>query len=193
MSRIGSPFVVAIASAAVTAAVVGGVAIAQTGSSVITACVAENSGNVRIVSSASDCRPNEATTTWNQQGPQGPQGPQGFQGLQGPQGPQGQQGPAGTARAWGEWSDVQDRLINEPAPGTSVEQFDTGRYCVRVEGLNLGQSLGIVATLHSGGARQGEAIGFNRGVAGCPAPGIELRIWDAQGQPVDRTFFFIVP
>ena len=71
MNRLKSPFVAAVVSAALTAVVVGGVAIAQTGSSVITACVAENSGNVRIVNSASDCKPNETSQTWNQQGPQG--------------------------------------------------------------------------------------------------------------------------
>ena len=82
MRNLKSPVVAAIASAALTASVVGGVAIAQT-SGEITACVAENSGNVRIVRSANDCKPNESSTFWSQQGPQGPQG------LQGEPGPAG--------------------------------------------------------------------------------------------------------
>lgn len=73
-----SPVVAAIVSAVATASVVGGVAMAQTSASaVITACVAESNGNVRIVSNASDCKANERLTTWNQQGPQGLPGPPG--------------------------------------------------------------------------------------------------------------------
>jgi len=66
-----------------TAAVVGGVAIAQTSSAVITACVADNSGNVRIVGSANDCKPNETLMSWNQQGPQGEPGSDGADGRDG--------------------------------------------------------------------------------------------------------------
>lgn len=100
MSRFKSPVVVAVASAALTASIAGGVAMAQT-SGTITACVADNSGNVRIVGSSADCKPNEMATAWSQQGPQGPQGPQGVPGPQGPhgvpgpEGPQGPQGPTG--------------------------------------------------------------------------------------------------
>lgn len=95
MSKLKSPIVTAIASAALTAAVVGGVAIAQTSSSVITACVAENTGNVRIVASASACRPNETSRTWNQQGPQGPAGRDGVDGTDGADGTDGTNGVSG--------------------------------------------------------------------------------------------------
>ena len=78
MGRFKSPVIAAIASAVLTATVVGGVAIAQTSAEAkITACVAENSGNVRIIQSSDNCKPNEVKTTWNQQGPVGPAGPQG--------------------------------------------------------------------------------------------------------------------
>lgn len=81
MNRFKSPVLAAVASAALTAGVVGGVAMAQTNTpAVITACVAENSGNVRIVDNASACKPNESSTFWHQQGPQGEQGEQGPQG-----------------------------------------------------------------------------------------------------------------
>ncbi len=79
MGRLKSPVVAAIASAVLTATVVGGVAIAQTSTSSaeIIACVAENSGNVRIVRGGDDCKPNEVKTFWNQQGPAGPPRPAG--------------------------------------------------------------------------------------------------------------------
>ncbi len=78
MTRFTSPFLCAIAGSVVTAVIVGGVAIAQTSTTgVITACVAESTGNVRIVGSATDCKANERSTSWNQQGPQGQPGPTG--------------------------------------------------------------------------------------------------------------------
>ncbi len=105
MSRLKSPFVAAIASAALTASVVGGVAIAQTATSpVITACVAENSGNVRIVKSTTDCKANETVTTWNQQGETGPQGIPGTAGADGVSG----------------WTQVQSE-------GVSVAPYTYGR------------------------------------------------------------------
>lgn len=191
MSTLKSPIVAAIASAALTAGVVGGVAIAQTSTpTVVTACVAEGSGNVRIVSSASDCRSNETTTSWNQQGPQGLQGPQGPQGAEGPT---GATGPAGTARAWGEWSDFHDALINGPAPGVTVERVQTGSYCVKVDGVNLLFGHGIVATLHGGASRAGYGIGWNRGSGRCTYGAIDVYVSDAAGQDADASFFFMVP
>jgi hypothetical protein len=96
MSTRKSPLVAAIASAALTATLVGGVAIAQTSSpAVITACVSNSNGNVRIVARADECKTNETGLAWNQQGLQGPQGEAGPQGLQGPQGETGPQGPQG--------------------------------------------------------------------------------------------------
>lgn len=183
MSRFRSPVVAAIASAALTATVVGGVAIAQTSSSVITACVAETSGNVRIVSDVSDCKPNETSQTWNQQGPQGPQGPQGTTGAQ---------GPAGTARAWGKW--VQNSLLSG-TPGVSVEHRDTGDYCVKVEGLNLWHDSGIVATLSAGYAGFGYRIGWNVGGGPCAHlyGAIDVHVYDSAGAPANASFFFVVP
>lgn len=77
-------------------AVLSGVAVA-TGhdGQVISGCVADGAGNLRVVGQ-DDCRANEAPLSWNQQGPQGEQGPVGPVGPQGPQGDQGEQGPAGT-------------------------------------------------------------------------------------------------
>lgn len=92
MRSVTSPLVAAVTGAVVSAIVVGGVAIAQTGASgFITACVAEKSGNVRIVNSASECKANETTTSWNQQGPQGLPGADGADGI------------SGWARVEGEW------------------------------------------------------------------------------------------
>jgi hypothetical protein len=79
----------------------------------------DQQGQLRLVSDADACRPNEEPISWSQAGPtgpqgpqgpagpqgatgpQGPQGPQGLQGAQGPQGPQGAQGPQGQQGASG--------------------------------------------------------------------------------------------
>lgn len=102
VGRFKSPVIAAVTSAVLTASVVGGVAIAQTSASdAITACVAENSGNVRIVGSTSDCRANEVPRTWYEKGdkgdpgPPGPKGDPGPQGDPGPPGPEGPEGPTG--------------------------------------------------------------------------------------------------
>lgn len=87
MSKFKSPVVAAFASATLTASILGGIAIAQTGTpTVITACVAEQSGNVRIVSDAGACKPNEAATTWNQQGAQGVPGISRYEQMSSPSG-----------------------------------------------------------------------------------------------------------
>ena len=91
-----SPVAAAVAGAALTAALVGGVAVAQTSTpAVVAACVHKQTGDVRIVGTADDCRPTENIITWNQAGVAGPQGPPGPQGPTGPPGPPGPQGPAG--------------------------------------------------------------------------------------------------
>ena len=43
----------------------------------IHACYNNTNGNLRLVSSASDCREHETAISWNEQGPQGPPGPGG--------------------------------------------------------------------------------------------------------------------
>ena len=61
----------------------------------VKACRNTTNGNLRQVSSAADCKPNEEYVTWSVTGPQGPAGAQGAQGAQGPAGPQGPQGAVG--------------------------------------------------------------------------------------------------
>jgi len=117
----------------VTASVIGGGAYAAgqalktthtvAVTNVIFACAKSNEeGQLRLVSSLSQCKKNEAGVQWNVVGPQGPQGlqgapgpqgptgatgatgaqgPQGLKGDPGPQGPQGAQGPQGPAGASG--------------------------------------------------------------------------------------------
>jgi hypothetical protein len=71
--------------------VVGGVAYATISSSaVLNACAQKNNGQLRLVSSASDCRPSEYAVAWNQEGPQGPQGLPGQDGEDGEDGQAGQ-------------------------------------------------------------------------------------------------------
>jgi hypothetical protein len=83
---------------AVAALLAAGVAVATGAipgpSGQITACYQKQSGQLRVVASARQCRRSERTLTWNQQGPQGPTGPAG---PAGPPGPPGATGPAGVS------------------------------------------------------------------------------------------------
>ena len=60
-----------------------------------------NSGGLRVIDSAEQCRSYEIALNFNQTGPQGPAGPIGPQGLQGSQGPQGTPGATGDTGATG--------------------------------------------------------------------------------------------
>ena len=70
-------FYIIFAAFAVTLGVIGTVVIskviAQT-NEIIYACIANNSGLLRIVYGHEDCRPNENPLNWNKQGPAGPPG-----------------------------------------------------------------------------------------------------------------------
>lgn len=87
----------AAAGAAVTAALVGGVAWATIPASngVIKACYQQNGGQLRVIDGAETCRSSELPISWNQTGSQGSQGPTGLRGLLGPTGPPGVQGQQG--------------------------------------------------------------------------------------------------
>lgn len=76
------------------AVMTGGFAMAAIPASdgTITGCHTLSSGRLRVVESASECRPREAVLTWNQSGPTGPEGAQGPAGPPGPEGPQGPEG-----------------------------------------------------------------------------------------------------
>ncbi len=54
---------------------------------VIYACITKSTGQIRIVSAASQCKSNEASISWNIAGQPGPAGPAGPSGPAGPQGP----------------------------------------------------------------------------------------------------------
>ena len=71
---------------------VGMMTIISAQGDVITACVNNQNGNTRIVSSSADCRNSEHSIQWNTQGEAGPQGPAGLVGPIGPQGPAGVSG-----------------------------------------------------------------------------------------------------
>lgn len=76
-------------------ATAGAVTAQSTG--VITGCVQNKTGLLKVITSGT-CNPQtETVLTWNAQGVPGPQGEQGPQGPQGEQGPQGPQGPAGVS------------------------------------------------------------------------------------------------
>jgi hypothetical protein len=72
-----------------------GAVTAQSTSQVITGCVQNKTGLLKIITSGT-CNPQtETDLSWNQVGLPGPQGPQGEQGPQGPQGPPGPSGVSG--------------------------------------------------------------------------------------------------
>jgi Collagen triple helix repeat (20 copies) len=68
---------------------------AEAGTAVIQACQVKNTGTIRIVSDAGQCKQNELAIAWNVAGPIGPQGPKGEDGASGPAGPAGAQGEPG--------------------------------------------------------------------------------------------------
>ena len=70
----------------------------------IQGCYNQQNGNLRVVSSASECRNSEIAISWNQTGPAGASGatgPAGPSGATGPAGPSGATGPAGPSGATG--------------------------------------------------------------------------------------------
>jgi hypothetical protein len=89
-------WLVALVSAAVSAAAAGfAYSSTAAGNNVIRACVAKN-GAIRIVAKG-HCKSGERPLSWNQKGPsgQGVAGAAGAQGPQGPAGPKGDTGPQG--------------------------------------------------------------------------------------------------
>ena len=76
-------------------------ALTRTATSTLQACANNTNGNLRLVSSASDCRTSETAVSWNIVGPTGPQGPQGPIGPQGPAGKDGVDGKDGAPGAPG--------------------------------------------------------------------------------------------
>gem|GEM_PF-1946371 len=63
---------------------------------VLNGCYQKINGQLRIVSSPSQCNPSEISVSWNIVGPQGLAGSQGPPGPQGPAGPEGPAGPQGS-------------------------------------------------------------------------------------------------
>lgn len=76
--RRGRPTTIVVAGLATVAVLVGAAfAMGALTSSEITACKNTNSGQIRLVDAASECRAQETVVTWNTEGPPGPQGPAG--------------------------------------------------------------------------------------------------------------------
>src|SRR5438552_3133859 len=89
---------------AVTAAsliAVASIAITSAQGNTIVACSKAQNGQLRLVTSASQCLPSETAIVWNQAGAQGATGATGAAGPQGLQGPTGTQGDPGTQGAQG--------------------------------------------------------------------------------------------
>ena len=61
----------------------------------IQGCYNQQNGNLRVVTAPSECRTNEISIFWNQNGPSGAAGPTGATGATGPTGPTGATGASG--------------------------------------------------------------------------------------------------
>lgn len=107
MRRLWSPLVAMLAMVG-AATLAGGIARAQVGDEpvhVVSACVAQTTGNLRIVTSETQCRSNERFRTWNRVGEPGSPGAAGAT---------GQTGQAGAAGAPGlaEWTSVDGPFVH---------------------------------------------------------------------------------
>jgi hypothetical protein len=88
----------------------------------LTACVRDNDGAMRLVSSSATCKNNESPVTWQVQGPQGVPGPKGDKGDKGDT---GADGAPGTPGAKGDKGDKGDPGA-DGAPGTPGAKGDKG-------------------------------------------------------------------
>ncbi|MFN8585478.1 MAG: hypothetical protein U0446_09195 [Dehalococcoidia bacterium] len=96
--RFRSQLIGVAAGAAVTAALLGGVAVVSAhggDTNSIHACVNKTNGQVRVVGASEDCKVPEYALDWRIAGPAGASGSTGPQGASGPTGPQGATGPTG--------------------------------------------------------------------------------------------------
>jgi hypothetical protein len=88
--RLITPFAVATFACCIWA-----VPLAGADAATIKACVANGTGQIRVLKPGGKCTGTEKPLSWNSVGLQGPPGPQGPAGAQGPAGPQGPPGLSG--------------------------------------------------------------------------------------------------
>jgi len=139
-----------IAAGALLVAALGGVAAMATAageSDTVSACRNLRHGLVRVVVDGRPCKRNEASLSWNRQGPMGPAGPAGAPGPQGEPGPQGQAGPQGQSGPKG------DPGATGPAgpkgdPGAALASVDgfAGTPCTTFDGDAGHVEVGATAT-----------------------------------------------
>ena len=117
----------------------------------IHACKSKETGKLRVVSNAGQCRRGEQYLSWNIRGPQGPAGlqgvagPAGADGAAGPAGPQGPQGPAGPEGPAGPKGEKGDNGEKGDS-GSALASFDA------LEGLGctLGTEAGSIQIDYDG-------------------------------------------
>ena len=132
MRRRGGAVIVSTAVALVVVGVAFGTALATSAyadaQGRFHGCVANQTGNLRVVTSGSACKPNEVAILWHQTGPTGPQGPQGIQGIQGLQGPKGDKGDKGDKGETGETGAQGPQGVAGPVgpQGAKGDKGDTG-------------------------------------------------------------------
>jgi hypothetical protein len=137
---------------------------------VLTACVKSATGDMRMVSDASQCKNGETATSWNVQGPAGPSGAKGdtgVTGLQGDTGPSGPKGDNGDPGAPGAKGDKGD-------PGPALSSLDS------LNGAPCGSGTGTVSVQYAAdgtvtlrcvtGSGGGGSDGGGGGGSGCGTP-----------------------
>lgn len=114
----------------------------------IVACAKTNSGEIRLVASAGDCKASEKALSWNAEGQQG---------ATGPAGPQGDQGPAGSGGAGGgldkfQYVGVSEEGVRGSSGIISLNNachatFPGSRMCTSVEIMNTANPPDVRANL----------------------------------------------
>jgi lamin tail-like protein/collagen triple helix repeat protein len=127
---------------------------------VIHACKSKKTGELRVVTSPSQCRRSEHALSWNVRGVQGEAGPAGPQGAIGPAGPQGEKGIQGDPGPVGPRGEIGPIGADGPAgpagpagpkgekgdPGAGLASFDA----LAGLGCTLGSKSGSIAIDYEG-------------------------------------------
>ena len=152
-------------------------------------------GALRVIDTAKvdgHCASWEAPLNWNQRGVTGATGTTGATGPTGPTGPKGSTGPtgpAGTARAWALIG--SDGSIARGVNVTSATVFETGVYCVFLNGIDP-TTVAAVASVNQGSAAREVASTSPGGCGGGGQTGVQVNIWATTTNLLTASAFNIV-
>lgn len=156
--RLGALVFAALAVSAGVGLATGAVESVVSADGTMQGCYAKANGQLRLVTTAADCRPSELAVSWNQTGSAGAPGPQGPIGPAGPQGERGERGAQGVPGAQG----IQGEQGDPGAPGEPGEQGPKGDQGDRGPAgpAGLAGSTGDLASLDGAACSFGDVSGF---------------------------------